>query len=126
MLIFAVTIGVVFAAGVVLIAVSLYKPLRPQPPPPMTAEDAVPSAHASAEPPPVGSAPPGPGPVISAAPPSTGTSGSSSTRDGRANSPAVPGTGSKKGLDAGAGSTRSAPPTPLAVPPTAATNPSHL
>jgi len=125
MLIFAVTIGIVFAAGVVLIAVSLYKPLRPQPPaPPMTAEDAAPSAHASAEPPPTASAPADSGPSISAAPPSTGTvDRSSSSRDNRPNSATVPG-GSRKGADGGAGSTRVSPPTPLPAPP--ASNPTHL
>ncbi len=122
MLVFAVTIGVVFAAGVVLIAVSLYKPLRPQPPPPpMTAEDAAPPAHASAEPPPIVSAPPDPGPVISAAPPSTGTvDRGSSNRD---KGPSSSGTSSKKGLDGGAGSR---PSVPLPPPPTATSNPSHL
>ncbi len=125
MLIFAVTIGIVFAAGVVLIAVSVYKPLRLQPPPPpMTAEDAAPSAHASAEPPPIVSAPPADSrPVITAAPPSTGTVDRSSSSRDKGPSATVPGTGSKKGLDGGAGSTRASPPLP--APPTS-TNPTHL
>jgi len=119
MLIFAVAIGLVFAAGVVLIAVSLYKPIRtPPPPPPMTAEDAAPSAHASAEPPPSASAASSEGPTISAAPPSTGTvNRSSSSRDSRANGPAPPASAAKKGVDAGA--VRPAPATSTA-------NPTHL
>jgi serine/threonine protein kinase len=123
MLIFAVAIGLVFAAGVVLIAVSLYKPIRQQPqqpqpepqPQPMTADDAAPSAHASAEPPPTASSE---GPTISAAPPSTGTvDRSPSSRDSRPNGPAVPVSSAKKGVDAGA----ARPP-----PATSTANPVHL
>jgi len=119
MLVFAVAIGLVFSAGVVLIAVSLYKPLRAQPlppPPPMTAEDAAPSAQASAEPPPPAAS--SEGPTITAAPPSTGTvDRSSSSRDSRPNGPAGPGSAAKRGADAGAA--RPAPATSTA-------NPVHL
>jgi serine/threonine protein kinase len=124
MLVFAVVIGLVFAAGVVLIAVSLYKPLRTTPPS-MTAEDAAPSTHSGAEPSPssassVSSAASASseGPTISALPPSTGTvNRSSSSRDGHSSGPPPPGSAGKRGVDAGPSR-----PTPA----TSTANPVHL
>jgi serine/threonine protein kinase len=100
-LIFAIAIGLVGAAGVVLILVAtFYK----TPPPPMTAEDAAAAAHSSAEPPPADTAS-SEGPTITAAPPSTGTTNrSAGSRESRGTNPAVAAggsSGSKKGVDAG-------------------------
>jgi tRNA A-37 threonylcarbamoyl transferase component Bud32 len=123
-LVFAIAIGLVGAAGVVLILVAvLYK--TPPPPTPMTAEDAAAAAHSSAEPPAEGTAS-SEGPTITAAPPSTGTTNrSSGSRESRGTSPALTASGSsgssgsKKGVDAGV----SRPPL---SPGPASSNPNHL
>jgi hypothetical protein len=116
-LVLAIAIGLVGAAGVVLILVAtFFKPVPPAPP--MTAEDAAPAAHSSAEPPPA-TTDSSERQAITAAPRSTGTNRSSGGRETRGTSAAAAASASKKGVDAGV--SRS----PVAPPPSSS-NPVHL
>ncbi|MDB5217542.1 MAG: Serine/threonine-protein kinase pkn3 [Myxococcaceae bacterium] len=124
-LIFAIAIGLVGAAGVVLILVATFYKTSPVPTP-MTAEDAAPAAHSSADLPPTGATSSSEGPVITAAPPSTGTTDrGAGSRESRGTSPALSASSAKKGADAGV-SRPTTGPVPAPAPAPQSSNPVHL